>query len=54
LLQSAATDEVFYLPDVDQMWAFLKAQMRPGGDDVEAGDTFPDESEPGAPICTIS
>jgi len=48
-LQSTATEEVFYFPGVEQMWAFLKAQMGPDGGDMGAGVAPPDVSEPGVP-----
>jgi hypothetical protein len=44
-LQSTATEKVHYFPDVDHVWVFLQAVMVEGGDDPEAGDAPPGESD---------
>ena len=48
-LQSTATEETIRFPDVEQMWAFLQAQMTEEGDPPEEEKNPTGRSEPGAP-----
>jgi hypothetical protein len=47
-LQSTASEEVFYFAGVEQMWAYLKAQIG-DGDESDPGIVPPGVSEPGTP-----
>jgi hypothetical protein len=40
-LQSTASEQVYYFAEVEQMWAYLKAQMAGEEDDLETGHIPP-------------